>query len=236
MCLACLVCVVCLVCMLRLLCLARLACLDSLLCLLCLAWVRTCVRTYARMPVAISSMGSRLRGIRPPAQHMEASSPVTSGGTSGVPRARGAPAQTCSTLEKIPRLLPWTNILTWENGSYRSADMVEALDRMLPDAKDSSESIVVMLDGYPGHLPDEVRELVHSKGHVLLFHGRGCTPYAQMMDTNLHATLAGGQAGSVRIPLDKLGVWPQNRGTSSCSGLHVHEAAAGDPTAVPERP
>ena len=28
----------------------------------------------------------------------------------------------------------------------------------------------------------------------------------------------------------------QNRGTSSCSGLHVHEAAAGDPTAVPERP
>ena len=140
------------------------------------------------------------------------------------------------TLEKIPRLLPWTNILTWENGSYRSADMVEALDRMLPDAKDSSESIVVMLDGYPGHLPDEVRELVHSKGHVLLFHGRGCTPYAQVMDTNLHATLAGGQAGSVRIPLDKLGVWPQNRGTSSCSGLHVHEAAAGDPTAVPERP
>ena len=139
-------------------------------------------------------------------------------------------------LEKYPGLRPWTKIQTQVNGSYRSADMVEALDRMLPDAKDSSESIVVMLDGYPGHLPDEVRELVHSKGHVLLFHGRGCTPYAQMMDTNLHATLAGGQAGSVRIPLDKLGVWPQNRGTSSCSGLHVHEAAAGDTTAVPERP
>ena len=187
LCLACLVCVVCLVCMLRLLCLARLACLDSLLCLLCLAWVRTCVRTYARMPVAISSMGSRLRGIRPPAQHMEASSPVTSGGTSGVPRARGAPAQTCSTLEKFPGKQPWTNIQT-QKGSCRSMDTVEASDWMPPEAKDSCEIEYVSL----------------SKTHF----AHGC----------------------------KLGVWPQNRGTSSCSGLHVHEAAAGDPTAVPERP
>ena len=30
---------------------------------------------------------------------------------------------------------------------------------------------------------------------------------------------------NVRIPLDKLGVWPQNRGASSCSGFHVHEVA-----------
>ena len=218
------------------------------------------------MSAYVCSHQLKLRGIRPPAQHMEASSPVTSGGTSGEPRARGAPAQTCTTLEKFPGKQPWTNIQT-QKGSCRSMDTVEAsdwmppeakdsceieyvslskthfahgcklaLDWMLPDAKDSSERIVVLLDWYSGHHTEEVRELVHSKGHVLLLHGAGCTPYAQVMDTPFHATLAGGQAGSKRIPLNKLGVWPQNRGTSSCSGLRVHEAAAGDTTAVPERP
>ena len=94
------------------------------------------------------------------------------------------------TLEKFPRLLPWTKIQTQENGSYRSGDMVEALAWMLPDAQDSSESIVVLLDWYSGHLTDEVREIIHRKGHVLAFHGGGCTPYTQVNDTHLHATLA----------------------------------------------
>ena len=61
---------------------------------------------------------------------------------------------------------------------------------MLPNANESKESIVVMLDWFSGHLTDEVAELVRGKGHVLLFHGGGCTPFTQINDTHLHATLA----------------------------------------------
>ena len=61
---------------------------------------------------------------------------------------------------------------------------------MLPNANDSKESIVVMLDWFSGHLTDEVAELVRAKGHVLIFHGGGCTPFTQINDTHLHSLLA----------------------------------------------
>lgn len=76
------------------------------------------------------------------------------------------------------------------SGSYKSVDVVEALDWMLPDAADSSESIILMLDWYSGHLTEEVVELVRRKGHVLIFHGGGCTPFMQINDTHLHSRLA----------------------------------------------
>ena len=47
-----------------------------------------------------------------------------------------------------------------EHGSYRSEDVVEALDWMLPVANIPSESIIVILDWYSGHLTKEVAELV----------------------------------------------------------------------------
>ena len=56
-----------------------------------------------------------------------------------------------------------------ENGSYRSSDMVEALDWILPEAASSKESIIVILDWYSGHRTQEVEELVKRKEHVLLF-------------------------------------------------------------------
>ena len=49
-----------------------------------------------------------------------------------------------------------------EHGSYRSEDMVKALDWMLPDASDSNESIIVLLDWYSGHLTEEVAEMRES--------------------------------------------------------------------------
>jgi hypothetical protein len=61
---------------------------------------------------------------------------------------------------------------------------------MLPSAADSSESIIVLLDWYSGHLTEEVEEVVRRKGHVLLFHGCGCTPVTHVSDTHLQATLA----------------------------------------------
>ena len=42
--------------------------------------------------------------------------------------------------------LPWMRVQCQSYGSYRSEDVVEALDWMLPDANDSTESIVVLLD------------------------------------------------------------------------------------------
>ena len=72
----------------------------------------------------------------------------------------------------------------------RSEDVVAALDWMLPKASNSKESIVVLLDWFSGHLTEEVADTVRRKGHVLIFHGGGCTPFTQINDTHLHAVLA----------------------------------------------
>ena len=96
----------------------------------------------------------------------------------------------------LPNLANTYNVPDWlmlqvqENGSYRSGDMVEALEWILPDAADSSESIIVLLDWFSAHRSEEVAELVRRKGHVLIFHGGGVTPFIQVNDTHLHAPLA----------------------------------------------
>ena len=76
-------------------------------------------------------------------------------------------------------------------GSYWSVDVVQALNWMLPQATTSEESCVVLLDWFSGHLTKEVADIVKKKGHVLLFHGGGATPFTQINDTHLHAILAG---------------------------------------------
>jgi hypothetical protein len=93
-------------------------------------------------------------------------------------------------LLESDRVPPLMKVQVQENGSYRSGDVVEALEWMLPDAKTAAESIVVMLDGYSAHLTPEVREVISRKGHVLMFHGGGCTPFTQISDTHLHASLS----------------------------------------------
>jgi hypothetical protein len=93
-------------------------------------------------------------------------------------------------LRASKRLTSWMKVQVQENGSYRSGDVVEALDWMLPPASNSSESIIVILDWFSGHLTEEVAALVRGKGHVLIFHGGGCTPFTQVNDTHLHARLA----------------------------------------------
>jgi hypothetical protein len=93
-------------------------------------------------------------------------------------------------LLESDRVPPWMKVQVQENGSSRSGDVVEALEWMLPDAKTAAESIVVMLDWYSGHLTPEVQEVISRKGHVLMFHGGGCTPFTQINDTHLHASLS----------------------------------------------
>ena len=60
----------------------------------------------------------------------------------------------------------------------------------------SSDSIVVLLDWFPGHFTDEVAAKIKSKGHVLLLHGGGSKLFAQVNDTHLHALL---QVSLVRL-------------------------------------
>ena len=93
-------------------------------------------------------------------------------------------------LKESTRLKPWMHVQVQESGSYRSADMVEALDWMLPQAHESKDSIVVLLDWAGCHLTEEVFSLVRLKGHVLLHHGGGSTPFTQINDTHLHALVA----------------------------------------------
>ena len=84
---------------------------------------------------------------------------------------------------------PWLKLQVQENGSYRSADVVEALEWLLPLAATPQDSIIVMLDWYAGHLTPEVEHCIRSRGHVLLLHGGGTTPFIQVNDTHLHANL-----------------------------------------------
>ena len=85
-------------------------------------------------------------------------------------------------LKNNPNLKPWMKMQVQEEGSYRSEDMVEALEWMLPVARSPDESIIVLLDWFSGHLTEEVREVIQRKGHVLLHHGGGTTPFTQIND------------------------------------------------------
>ena len=51
-------------------------------------------------------------------------------------------------LEDSDILTPWMKVQVQRNGSYRSEDMVEALDWLLPTATKPEESVVVLLDWY----------------------------------------------------------------------------------------
>ena len=86
---------------------------------------------------------------------------------------KGKPGgRTSRKLRNSSRLKPWTKVQVQEFGSYRSGDVVETLDWMLPqvpDAEHSHESIIVLLDWFSGHLTEEVAELIKRKGHVLMF-------------------------------------------------------------------
>ena len=58
-------------------------------------------------------------------------------------------------------LKPWMHMQTQSEGSYRSEDMVQVLDWMLPQASDSTQSIIVLLDWFSGHLTPEVKVGLH---------------------------------------------------------------------------
>ena len=91
-------------------------------------------------------------------------------------------------LDEFPRP-PWLHTQVQELGSYREEDVLDALGTLLPVARDSTESIVVLLDYFSAHLTYSVQEFIAEQGHVVLYHGGGTTPFTQINDTHLHAQL-----------------------------------------------
>ena len=91
-------------------------------------------------------------------------------------------------LEKT-NLPDWLRIQVQECGSYREEDVIEALEKVLPVCTETRESSVLLLDWYSAHRSEKVVNFIEERGHVVLFHGGGCTPFTQVNDTHLHALL-----------------------------------------------
>ena len=92
------------------------------------------------------------------------------------------------TMEALPKP-PWLHVQVQELGSYREDDVIAALRVLLPVVVKEEDSMIVMLDWFAAHRTPRVVSFVESRGHVLLFHGGGCTPFTQVNDTHLHAML-----------------------------------------------
>ena len=86
-------------------------------------------------------------------------------------------------------LPPWLHLQVQECGHYRDEDVLEALEKILPVATSTEQSIVVLLDLYAAHRSPDVIEFIETRGHIVLFHGGGCTPFTQVNDTHLRANL-----------------------------------------------
>ena len=84
---------------------------------------------------------------------------------------------------------PWLHTQVQQLGSYREEDVLDALHTLLPAARDSTESMVVLLDYFSAHLTHDVQQFIAERGHVVLYHGGGTTAFTQINDTHLHAQL-----------------------------------------------
>jgi len=92
-------------------------------------------------------------------------------------------------LLELPDIPDWLHIQVQECGSYREEDVLEFLEKVLPVAESSEQSIIVLLDWFAAHRTDKVIQFIEGRGHIVLFHGGGCTAFTQINDTHLHALL-----------------------------------------------
>ena len=77
------------------------------------------------------------------------------------------------------------------NGSYRTEQVLDYLDWLLPDVENPEETQVPVLDWYSAHLADEVQELVANKtGSLVLYIGGGTTGIASVCDVVAHHELS----------------------------------------------
>ena len=81
---------------------------------------------------------------------------------------------------------PWLTVATSEKGSYRTADVLNFLDRHLPPMTEQRQWRIIMADDFSAHLSPQVRNLCWSRGYVFVPHGGGVTPVVQTVDTDLN--------------------------------------------------
>ena len=82
-------------------------------------------------------------------------------------------------LTALPDIPAWMHLQTQEKGSYRAEDMLELVEKFLPDVSgtDGSESQIIQLDWYAAHRDQRIAKFIRSRGHLLLLHGGGNTDY-----------------------------------------------------------
>ena len=57
----------------------------------------------------------------------------------------------------------WMHLQTQENGSYRAEDMVELLEKTLPNCDKPEDSVIVLLDWFAVHRTQEVEDVVKKR-------------------------------------------------------------------------
>ena len=62
----------------------------------------------------------------------------------------------CQDINRRANMPPWLRVQVQECGSYRETDMVDALREVLPPARSTAESIVVILDWFSAHRSERV--------------------------------------------------------------------------------
>ena len=89
----------------------------------------------------------------------------------------------------------WASVATSEKGSYRVDDVLNFLERHLPQLRDERHPPqlrdqrqwrIMMADDFSAHLSPHVVTLCWRRGYVFIPHGGGVTPIVQTVDTDLN--------------------------------------------------
>ena len=80
----------------------------------------------------------------------------------------------------------WITVGCSPKGSYREADILDFLERHLPQWRPGRKWRILYVDDYAPHKCDNVVRLAWSRGYILLPLGGGTTPVAQPCDVALN--------------------------------------------------
>jgi len=83
----------------------------------------------------------------------------------------------------------WVSVATSEKGSYRTEDVLNFLEKHLPQLRPEDagrEWRIMMADDHRPHLSPHVARLCWKRGYVFIPHGGGVTPVVQTVDTDLN--------------------------------------------------
>ena len=80
----------------------------------------------------------------------------------------------------------WASATTSEKASYRVDDILDFLERHLPQLRENRKWRIMQADDAKAHLSPNVFRLCWNRGYVFLPHGGGVTPVVQTVDTDLN--------------------------------------------------